>query len=266
MVTSFPFRALAAAFSFALAGGCSSGTAPADGTGAMAGDAPEAAVDSRGAPAAAAAAASPLNGEWDVISSFNEAPRAGTMTISPTRFAISVVAFSFDADLSSVSPEVSGLLHGRQGPVTTTHVPKALDLGQIPLDLGGRWTVRGDSAGTCNAELGSGLMTLDCANLSAPMNRWFQSYDYDLGEPLGGGTSTAQRKRKLPSIFNDLGGEWKVLMPWATCAVTFEGNRMDAKCKAIRAVSEPETTLSLEFGDGVATGTSNKGEMSARRR
>lgn len=251
------FGAFAAFVAFAT--GCSSGDGLPSG-------ADPGTLDGRGGASNGAGASSPLNGEWDVITSFNQAERVGTMVISPTRFSLAVVAFSVDADFSGDVPDVSGHLDSRSGPVTATHVAQPLDLGQIPFGLGGKWTVRGDSAGTCTGELASGVGTLDCSNLNTPMNRWFQGYDYADKKPLGTGTSTAQRERKLPSIFNELGGEWKVIMPWATCAVTFEDDHMDATCFEEQEHADGAATLSLRFGDGVATGTSNQGEMSARRR
>jgi hypothetical protein len=212
-----------------------------------------------------ASSSSPLAGTWDVVAALDQV-HAGTLTLSATAFSLALPSFFVDADLSGAVPDVNGHLFGGSGPVTTTHVNEPLDLGQFPIPLGGTWTVRGGAPGTCKAGVGADLMTLDCSNLSAPMSRWFQGYDFVAHKALGSGSSTAQRKRQLTSIFGELGGEWAVVMPSGDCDVIFEDNRMTSSCSAFNFKGFPRNAFELTFTDGMASGTSESAELSARRR
>lgn len=214
------------------------------------------------------ATTSPLNGTWDMM---HGATGAGTITISPTTFALDVPGIHVMADVSTAVPavEASSTQSGRTktGAITTIHADEALDLGQVPYALGGTWNVSGSEADRCSAEVKVGSVGIDCTNVAPPLQNTLQDYDFVEQKPLGSGRSAAQRTRKRSSIFGELGGDWTVVTPRVTCKVTFEDDRLTATCDRKRNFQEKSTgTISLTFAEGIAIGTTNAGEVSARKR
>lgn len=195
----------------------------------------------------------------------------GVLTITPTSLAIQFTTFSMNADVSSAVPAVNAVFSGRGGDLVTTHNAEPLDLGQIPYGVGGTWIFQGVDADRCNVTAHAELVSFDCSNLTEPLIDTLQGWDYGINKPLSTGLTNAQRKSKLDSQFGEAGGEWQVVLPRGNCKVKIAGNTLNASCTLTRRSRyggdvRDTGTIDLTFTDGFASGTSNAGEVSAKRR
>jgi hypothetical protein len=215
---------------------------------------------------------SPLSGTWDVISSVGGPTRTATLTLQPTLFELTWDELDVTADLSNVVPNITYTIHSddshQSGAVTATHLAQPLDLGQMPYGmLGGSWNFRGRESDQCTANVQPGAIEVDCSNLAPPLISTLQGFDFGKNMPLGTGTSTAQRTSTADSMFGELGGAWTVVTPLAKCDVTFQANRVHASCNQSWRLGQTRVgLLDLTVENGVASGTTNAGEFSARRR
>lgn len=251
----------------ALVLGCGSGGSDTASSGGGSSSNGSSSGGSSGASSSSGGLPSPLVGTWDVISAVGGRQRTATVTVTPTSLVLEWQGFSMNADVSNGAPSITASFEGVSSDVTATHIEEAADYGQIPYRLAGSWNFGGRQSDQCTATVKADSAKIDCSNLAAPLSDVLQGYDYVARKPLGTGTSTAQRKSKRDSIFGELGGEWAVVTPRASCSVTFEGNKMTADCDQKRdfAVAR-KGIMTLTFEDGIVSGTSNAGELSARRR
>jgi len=211
-----------------------------------------------------------LVGTWDLTSAVSGKDGTGVLTITPTSLVIQFTSFAMTADASGASPAVNAVLDGRGGDLATTHNAEPLDLGQIPYGVGGTWIFQGSQADRCNVTARAQFVSIDCSNLTTPLRDNFHGWDYDNGKPLSTGLTTAQRQSKLDSQFGEAGGEWQVVLPQGNCKVKIADNTFHANCtlaRRSRSGSVSNTgTITLTFTDGFASGTTNAGEVSAKRR
>jgi hypothetical protein len=205
---------------------------------------------------------SPLIGTWDVLA--GGAP--ATITIGVNSFTFQVKSFSTTAEVGRALPIISFTDGKQNGTLTTSYTAASVDLGNLPLSIGGKWTIDRDSA-HCDFEAKADAHTLACASLRNPYRDVLEGEDPNNGSPLGSGTTTAVRTRTAASDFGNLGGTWDVKTPRASCTVVFEANRFDAQCKQVsRTGKEYTAAIALTFSTGLASGASSFGEISARRR
>lgn len=197
---------------------------------------------------------------------FGKKQHTAVLIIEPQRLELSWKNFRVTTDVSAGVPKISFDDGEVDGDIVVTHVDEQLDVGHVPYALGGTWSFQGTRTDRCTAKLAADSATVDCANLGDPLRRVFSDYDLSDKKFLGKGTTIAQRGAKLPSDFGELGGEWTVSAPRSSCKVVFEGKTFTAECKDGPPGRQDTSSLALTFGDGVASGTMNAGELSARRR
>ena len=200
-------------------------------------------------------AGSTLSGTWDVVvSKGTSTPQTATLAISNSTFLFD--ASGFHLNLNVATPDVTYAYRTSNGALTATHTPGALSLGALPLSVGGSWNLAGQGAERCTGDAHSDSLSTSCTGVGAPFDI--------LMPPAGGtGTTTAQRRSSLPSMFGDLGGSWNVVTPRAVCDVTFQDNLFSASCSQ----NNGQGTVDLTFTDGLASGKTSQGaELSAKRR
>ena len=200
-------------------------------------------------------------GTWDVIQSINDTTGTGALTITDDTFSFSTnpVSLSFTKTATSMAltwtdPKDSN------GPVvlTTTQTPAALDLGIVPLALGGSWSFSGDKpTDGCGATLGDGTFTSTCTN----------AYTGRFGRLDGRviGTRTNQKA----SVFGSLGGSWHLTGSNGdgTVDATFSANVFTAVIIGRAAPVGNNGWVTLKICNGKATGQSSDGaELAATRR
>ena len=211
-----------------------------------------------------------LIGTWDVNSSLPDNAGVGVITIGQTTLNIDWAQLKIDANVADAAPAITASWRDTAAPVTTTRNPAPLDMGKIPFGVGGTWIFQGVEADRCNVTAVPALASLDCSNLARPLDGTLQEWDYDNSKPFSTGLSMAQRHTTLDSDFGDLGGEWTVILPRGNCAVKIAGSTLDATCThTVRAYPNERVEngqLTLTFTDGFASGTSDVGEVSAKRR
>ena len=209
---------------------------------------------------------SPLLGTWDVVSMFGKKQHTAVLTIEPQKLELSWKDFRVTIDASGDVPKISFDDGVVDGDIVVTHLDEPMDVGHVPYALGGTWSFHGTRTDRCTAKVVANAATIECANLGDPLRRVFSDYDIYEEKFLGKGTTIAQRGPKLPSDFGELGGEWTVSAPRSSCKVVIEGKTFTAECKDGRPGQQDTSSLTLTFGDGIASGAMNAGELSARRR
>lgn len=209
---------------------------------------------------------SPLVGTWDVVASGAVTSEAGTVSIGPTTLIVQIGAFTLFASTESGTPAITTAYETYPRDLDVDGTAGTLDLGEIPLALGGKWTVRGKNQDQCTASLAADAMSLECTDLVPPLEATLEEYDYTNRQQLTTGISTAMRTATSDSSFGDLGGQWTVKLPRDTCQIKIEGSTLDAQCSYTGPKDTVQAMLTLTFGDGFASGMSNLGEVSAKRR
>ena len=196
---------------------------------------------------------SSLLGTWDLVGATGGAPQ-GTLVLTSSRLTITVgsvvVALSVDGKPTFDWTDGDG-----PTPITATHAGAGVDFGIVPLQLGGDWTFTGAQGGSCSASVQSASLLGSCSGVGrapAPL-------------PSLNRHATAMRTRELGSVFGDLGGAWSVSDDHgASCNITVQGATIMASCSSHGSSAGG---VSLTFGDGVVSGTTDSGvEFSARRR
>jgi hypothetical protein len=197
-----------------------------------------------------------LIGTWDLLATeSNAAPQSGTLQLSPTKMIVSITGnvLAYETDganamtLTWTTPRES---HA----ITTQRTAAPLDLGIVPLSLGGDWSFSEQgSTNTCSGSAHDGTIGAECVGSFG-----------NLPVPSIAGKLTATRTSALASSFGALGGVWSINTASGTqCEARFSGNELTNTCSngALRG------GLTLTFAAGVASGTTSGGiELSARRR
>jgi hypothetical protein len=203
-----------------------------------------------------------LSGVWSIQAS---SPFAGTLATGTLVLGAGQLALSIDGaslvysdggsvqSLHFVNPKRS-----QDVELSVTRVGADLSSGELPLALGGQWSVSHPfEPGSCSATLAADAFGAGCVDVG--------------GEPAGfpslNATLSAGRSQVLPSILGDLGGAWQVQSNGGangTCSVTFSEARVDATCAATQ--SALDGTLSFELAADSGSGATDRGlELSAHR-
>jgi hypothetical protein len=209
-------------------------------------------------------AASDISGTWDLYGSSRVYGWAitGTLTIDATRFLLTLDSASVNY-IAGSPPSLSYVrpFTGQDNTYTVTKTDNPVDLGVIPLDVGGTWTFTrpGDPLAHCDAQVGPGTFGGRCSNV------WYAPSSLpDLNH-----TVSATRTTVLPSVFGELGGVWQLVSDGGSqgrCTARFEGSELIASCNSSFDAMN-NSTLVFTLGDGIASGSSDEGlEISAVRR
>jgi hypothetical protein len=196
---------------------------------------------------ACANTATDLRGTWDLIGAASgERPSMGTLVLGDNSFAIAFGSTSLSFTGLSHPVVWTDELHG-QVSIAANQTPSTVDVGILPLNLGGIWTFTRDTSG-CNATLSGSLFGATCTggvyNLPAP-----------LPDNLTGRMS-ATKTVSLPSVFGSLGGTWSVSFDDGSCAATFSGSSVTIDCS-----NEPAFGGSVyaSFCSGLVSGGTSNG-------
>jgi hypothetical protein len=134
-----------------------------------------------------------------------------------------------------------------------------MNLGIIPLDVGGAWTFSSpDGSQQCVAGLSAAQVQGSC-------NSDLFNWPYPVPAPQPGVAYMAVRTQQLVSVFGDLGGTWQATDGTGgagSCTVTFQGSTFSASCSGSFT-----GTVQLTFnGTNLASGTASNGlELSAHK-
>lgn len=194
-----------------------------------------------------------LDGTWDVVVTNPKTNKeaTGTITISPTLFAMSFEKFELNGALNGGVPDITyntDYTRGETRKLGATLSQLVFDTGAISYPVGGDWVLKGKSDEGCTANVKVPTMSLECHRLSG----FFQDLE---------GTSSAQRISTLPSSFGEFGGKWNVLVPGEACEATFEGSTFTATCDG------STNKLTMTFDGNTASGSlEDRFEISAKRR
>ncbi len=193
-----------------------------------------------------------VSGHWNILgSSSNSAQQTATLTIDANTFAFSTGNTSLIFNVVGHDDPVMTLTwtapdHANGVPITTVRSPAALNLGLLPLQLGGQWnfaSAAGDE--TCAASLGAAGFSATCGQIKTP-----------LGSLKG--TLLGQRTQTLPSLFGDFGGTWLLTANGGGGAnVTIAGNSFAATLT--RSSNRTNGSVNLKVCDGTLSGTTGDG-------
>jgi hypothetical protein len=185
-----------------------------------------------------------LVGTWELAGAMG-GPAQGTLILTASHLTVNLGGDVFDLQVDG-TPALSWTDHNRPASISATHTGGGVNLGILPLALGGDWTFTGASGGQCSASLQSASIIGSCAGAGysplLALNRH----------------ATATRIAKLDSVFGDLGGTWTVSDGGGSCTITLQSATIMGSCGG--------GGVSMTFGDGVVSGhTDSGGEFSARR-
>jgi len=188
--------------------------------------------------------------------------------------------------------------------VSTVHSPQGLGAGIIPLSLGGDWVLSDpERPGTgCTAFFAGDRFASQCngVKIQPDYGDFYASHPYPYWAwdgwsdwwnpppavvawntewtrfwnrqqiPSPNGDMTGVRIRSLKSSFGELGGEWEFAgSGGALCHATLSGTTFASECSGIvgwENQGDANGSITVRFGNGVASGSSSKGiELVARR-
>jgi hypothetical protein len=187
-----------------------------------------------------------LVGTWELAGAVGSAPQ-GTLLLTSSRLSINLGGDGFDLKVDG-TPTFSWVDHGASPSITATHTNGSFNGGALPLGIGGDWTFSGTTGGSCSASLQSASFVGDCAGVG-------------YGSPIDlNRHAIATRIKQLDSAFGDLGGTWTVSdSNGGSLMATLQG-------ATVRATLSSGGGITVTFGDGMASGTTDSGaEFSARR-
>ena len=195
-----------------------------------------------------------LAGKYDLTGS-SPSDKRGTMTLEASTFTIAMGDTTLAYRVSGNQITLTWTERSRVSAITTTRTPGALFLGDLPLNVGGSWTLAGEADPTqkCSASFAAASIDASCSNVSG------------VPSPLPhiNGMLTGGRKNPLASIFGDLGGEWTLSATGGGGATAkFSGNTFSG---SITGSGRADGSVTVTIANGIASGTTNKGiEFSAR--
>jgi len=206
---------------------------------------------------------SDLTGTWDLVAtSPSGAPETGTMILAKDSLSLDLGTTQLTYTATGSSLSVTWSHDGTTSSIATQRTPAALDLGIVPLDVGGTWAFSSPSrADACQADLTQPSWTGGC-------DVYVAGWPSALPEPVPGVHYVATRTQTLDSAFGDLGGVWTASDGRGgpgSCVVTFQGSDFSAACNG--AAGSLNGTVQLTFaGTTSASGTTSHGfELSAHR-
>jgi hypothetical protein len=211
-----------------------------------------------------------LSGTWDVIATNPGSPTgtmAWEMTIDPNTFSFSnasgSLVYHYNPDATR---QLAWTTPSRTQPINVSVTPGALDAGSLRLALGGAWTLSANGE-TCSVSVTSMEMLATCQGPGPYVGS--SNWPYPLPSPMHGRQYTARRNpgMPLPSQLGELSGLWYLTNgSTGSCSVDVYANTIAATCDGNAQPLTGSLRLALNGTDCVASGTSGRYELSARRR
>jgi hypothetical protein len=130
--------------------------------------------------------------------------------------------------------------------IATAQTSAPMNLGLVPLNLGGAWTFSEDGS-ACQAMLGAAAFSGTCGGVDGLP--WPLPYSLD-------GTAGAQRQSAGTSIFGDVGGTWHLALQGGSCDATLSANTVSITCAGDRDVVG---SVQATFCAGSVSGQTNDG-------
>jgi hypothetical protein len=212
-----------------------------------------------------------ITGTWDLTGSVSDIGESvtGTLTIEPEVFSLELgsvfVHYSPDSAPELQVRPSRGDAYG-QGQAreqegrevsnfdVTRETNEPIDLGVIPLRIGGRWYAEEMSGKEeCQAFARRGTIAGACQPI-------LSGWDY--------GAFAAEQLERSSSIFGDLGGTWNVhnyFFMTGGCTAILRGTTFIAQCAGTGESTDGKITFTMQ--DGFGSGSSDEGlEISAVRR
>jgi hypothetical protein len=200
---------------------------------------------------------SDITGTWDLMGSVSDIGESvtGTLTISREVFILELGSVFVDYSPATAPGLVVSPGAGGVRAYNVTHAAgDAIDLGVIPMRIGGEWDAD-ETTGIeeCRAFAEGGVIGGGCRSFGG-------GWQY--------GAFRAEQLERSPSIFGDLGGTWNVLNAYEMtggCTAILRDTTFTAHCSGTGPRSDGKITFTMQ--DGFGTGSSDKGlEVSAVRR
>jgi hypothetical protein len=186
-----------------------------------------------------------IAGNWDLLSTGNS---------THVKVSVDATSFTFVHDVQELAFKVTGgtmSLVWREPtpvPITVAQTTSALDVGVLPLAVGGDWLFSSaDSTQSCKASVRAAALTASCNGVQAT--------------PLGAlsGTMIGERTTSLPSLFGDLGGVWHLASGRGSIDVTVSRNEFKVVSNGLGNLSGHPLTLDVKICNGTLTGTTSDG-------
>jgi len=199
---------------------------------------------------------SDITGTWDLMGSVSDIGESvtGTLTISSEIFLLELGSVFVDYSPATAPTLVVRPGGGVRAYDVTREAGDAIDLGVIPMRIGGQWDAD-ETTGLeeCRAYAEEGAIAGACQSRNG-------GWQY-------GGFHAVQLERSA-SIFGDLGGTWNVQNVFdmtGGCTAILRDTTFTARCSGTGPRSDGKITFTMH--DGFGTGSSDEGlEVSAVRR
>lgn len=194
-----------------------------------------------------------LSGTWDlIVSNADGDASTSTIALSPTLLQVSSDEVEL---LALVADELVDIAYNDESVRAERQTKVALDLGVLPLPLGGLLHFVGvpDDGESCDFGLDGEELTLLCTDEASGPSSILET---------DGANLTARRTDQRSSVFGVLGGTWRATADGDACDIVFEGSTITATCD-----SSPDDSVVVTVGDGRITGVATGGiEFTAQRR
>jgi hypothetical protein len=204
-----------------------------------------------------------LTGTWDLFATSPAGtPSTGTLVVARDTLSLDLGTIQLSYAAHGGTLTVTYTRDGNTSSITTQRAPAAVDLGIMPLDLGGAWTFASEtSIESCSASLAPSSWTGSCAEYVA-------GWPGAVPRPAPHVTYTATRTQQLSSAFGDLGGVWEATDGQGGpghCTMTVQGSTFATSCSS--GTGSLTGTMQLTFsGNDTASGTTSGGaELSAHK-
>lgn len=198
------------------------------------------------------------SGTWDaLVSGSGGSEGSAVITVDGSNFVLatkeSTLAFSVNGAAMTLTWK-----DGTKAPATVgvTRAASAIDLGVIPLAMGGQWTFAGNTANdSCTASFTGSGFNASCAKASMPVGTM-------------DGALSGIRQQEKSSIFGALGGVWHLTAEGGSGSldVTISGNVLTAVENRASSTSSPDW-FTMKLCNAAASGKTAGGiEIAATRR
>ncbi len=198
------------------------------------------------------------SGTWDaLVSGSGGSEGSAVITVDGSNFVVatkeSTLAFSVNGGAMTLT-----WTDGAKAPAATnvTRAASAVDLGVIPLAMGGQWTFAGTTASdTCTASFTGGGFNASCVNAAMAIGR------------IDGALSGIRQQEKS-SIFGALGGVWRLVSEGGSGSIdaTISGNVLTVVENRASSTGSPDW-FTMKMCNAAASGKTSDGvEIAATRR